>query len=506
MKKLLFIIILLPFVGIAQNVNRPYPKEFMGYEFKSYDSTFNESLLTTALFLNPTNGQYKNALMVLDTAGYTSWYSYNLAADFFQTVVDFKFNSKFNRFTFIKGESFFVMDTNFNLVDSITTTNGFLLDRHEFYMTNSGNYIVSGISDSVVDLSAYTFKGVAGSDTTHIQGFTIQEFDPNHNLIFQWDSNDELDPMEAYADFYVYDSAKFDYCHGNSIKKDLDGNYLVSFRHTNSVMKIDKNTGKIIWRLGGKRSDFVFVNDSTFSGQHDFKVLSNGNYILFDNGNMSLPRRPTRAVEYQLDTMSKTATKVWEYIHFPSVVSRAMGNYKRDSLGTQLIGYGLVNRPSPTAIMLDPNDTVIAQLSFFDTTVCYRVDFAQLKFRIVRPTISCAVEAGGIRLTAPSGLLNYAWSTGAVTQSILINQPGDYQVWVPQGIGMVGSEPIKVDDISTFCSVTSLIKSNVSPTEDRLVKVLDLNGREVSQPKENQLLIYWYESGKAKKVLWKGNK
>lgn len=52
--------------------------------------------------------------------------------------------------------------------------------------------------------------------------------------------------------------------HGNSIEKLPDGDYLLSGRRTYAVYKISHKDGSIVWRLGGKKSDFKI--DGHFSG------------------------------------------------------------------------------------------------------------------------------------------------------------------------------------------------------------------------------------------------
>ena len=50
------------------------------------------------------------------------------------------------------------------------------------------------------------------------------------------------------------------------------GNHLpLSSRHISEVTKIHRDTGRIIWRLGGAHSDFAFVADplNGFPNQHD---------------------------------------------------------------------------------------------------------------------------------------------------------------------------------------------------------------------------------------------
>jgi len=70
------------------------------------------------------------------------------------------------------------------------------------------------------------------------------------------------------------------------ISYDNDGNLLISSRHLDEITKINRTTGSIIWRLGGKNNQFAFPNDSLgFSHQHAIRRIGNENILLFDNGN-----------------------------------------------------------------------------------------------------------------------------------------------------------------------------------------------------------------------------
>ena len=65
-------------------------------------------------------------------------------------------------------------------------------------------------------------------------------------------------PPAARASAPRPESAKepYDYFHVNSVDLDRDGNVLISARNTSGVYKLSRATGAILWRLGGKRSDF----------------------------------------------------------------------------------------------------------------------------------------------------------------------------------------------------------------------------------------------------------
>lgn len=142
-----------------------------------------------------------------------------------------------------------------------------------------------------------------------------------------------------------------DIVHSNSIFVCNDGNILLSSRHLNTVTKINYKTGKIIWNLGGQQSklnQFTFVNDTQngFSAQHDARFLPNGDLLLFDNGNLNNPQL-SRAVEYKLDEVNKTAELVWEYRNVTEdgyTYGGACGSARKIPNELVLIGWGLVKQ------------------------------------------------------------------------------------------------------------------------------------------------------------------
>ena len=102
--------------------------------------------------------------------------------------------------------------------------------------------------------------------------------------------------------------------------------------------------GAVMWRWGGKRNQFTFINDSRgFSHQHDIRVQPNGHYTLFDNGNGLQPEY-SRALEYVLDEEHLTATLVWEYRNTPDTFSDSMGNAQRRPNGNTVIGWASAER------------------------------------------------------------------------------------------------------------------------------------------------------------------
>lgn len=55
--------------------------------------------------------------------------------------------------------------------------------------------------------------------------------------------------------------------------KGRDGHYLLSGRHTSTIYKINGTDGAVIWRLGGRRSDFALGDGVRFGFQHHARYL-----------------------------------------------------------------------------------------------------------------------------------------------------------------------------------------------------------------------------------------
>src|SRR5690606_12141524 len=124
------------------------------------------------------------------------------------------------------------------------------------------------------------------------------------------------------------------YSNFNSVAVDPDGNYMICNRLLSEITKVDRNTGEIIWRLGGKHNQFTFIDENQnnapiyFSMQHDIRILPNGNLTIFDNGDQHDPRY-SRGVEYEIDEVNKTAKMVWEYVAPVDVFSQSNGSLQR---------------------------------------------------------------------------------------------------------------------------------------------------------------------------------
>jgi hypothetical protein len=253
---------------------------------------------------------------------------------------------------------------------SFTVTEPRYIDNHEIWITGAGTDERAHFftyDHRQVDLSS-----VGGAPDGQLAGHQLVRLRPDGSTEFEWNAWDHLfledwfePPMPGAADPPDYD-------HPNAVTFDLDGNYVVSMRHLGQVLKIDAGTGDVLWRLGGAKNEFTFVNDPLggFSAQHSTVILPTGNLLLFDNGTRHNPPE-SRAVEYALDPVAHTATMVWEFRHSPPIYTPFTGTAQRLQNGNTLIGYAWVGR----ATEVSPDGSVLWEADITvdgDPAVLYR--------------------------------------------------------------------------------------------------------------------------------------
>ena len=86
------------------------------------------------------------------------------------------------------------------------------------------------------------------------------------------------------------------------------GNLLVSARNTSTIYKVDRASGAILWRLGGKKSDFKMGAGTTFALQHDVRRHPDGSLTIFDDG--QTPGTTSRAIVLNVDEVAMTASLI----------------------------------------------------------------------------------------------------------------------------------------------------------------------------------------------------
>jgi hypothetical protein len=193
----------------------------------------------------------------------------------------------------------------------------------------------------------HDLSSVGGSkESVAIQGI-VQELDiQTGEVLFEWRSIDHVALEETYVTPWEDHYPGIDYFHLNSIDVEPDNNLLISARETSAVYKIDRKTGEVIWRLGGKKSDFEMGEGTRFAFQHDARRLPDGTISIFDNGSLLFENGTPKAVEesraivVDLDEERMRATLVGEYTHPDKQYADAAGNMQVLPNGNVFVGWG----------------------------------------------------------------------------------------------------------------------------------------------------------------------
>ncbi len=297
------------------------------------------------LFLAPTSsGGAQPGALVVDTSGEPVWFrpttggrlSSNLRVQQFRGApVLTWWEGKVLASGYGLGEGL-IVDTSYREIARVRAGEGRHLDLHEFLLTPEGTALVTCYPRSApADLSR-----IGGARNGRVLESIIQEIDiASGRVVFEWRSLDHVPVSESY----VSPVGDFDYLHANSIDLAPDGNLLVSARHTWAVYKLERRTGRVMWRLGGKRTEFRMGPGTRFAWQHDARHLSPGRITLFDDG--AGPRRThseSRGIVLAVDEGHRSVELAQAYRHPQPLLAYAMGNMQALSDGNIVVGWGNV--------------------------------------------------------------------------------------------------------------------------------------------------------------------
>ncbi len=230
---------------------------------------------------------------------------------------------------------YLIFDDSYKEVARVRAGNGLAGDHHEFLISDRDTALFTIYRSMPMDLSP-----LGGPERGSVIDGIAQEVDiETGEVVFEWHSLEHVGLGESLSAPTPGLRDSFDYFHINSIDVDDDGNLLVSARRTSAVYKIDRETGEVIWRLGGEKSDFEMGPGARFAYQHDARRCPDGTISVFDNRGLDMGE-PSRGVVLELDEGSMKATLVQEYTHPDSPFAPYQGNVQTLPNGNVFVGWG----------------------------------------------------------------------------------------------------------------------------------------------------------------------
>ena len=356
------------------------------------------------VFLAPKRNAPAKGPEILDASGEPVWFDPVAAAD---QVTDFRVQTYRGNpvLTWWEGPvaspilgtgfgHYVIMDSSYRVISRVQAGLGKDSgDLHEFQLTPQGTALVTAYK--VVDGS---LASIGGPKKAKIADSIVQEVDvATGRVLFSWSSLAHVPIDESYIPLTGPGApppgGPYDYFHVNSVEKEPDGSYLISARNSSAIYEIDGKTGNVLWRLGGKKSDFKMGPDTTFWWQHDARRRADGTITLYDDGAAPPREKQSRAIRLRLDMKTKTATLV-SADGLTGVLAGSQGNAQMLDNGDVFVGWGAI----PRVTEFDGAGRVVFDATFPDGEDSYRAyRFAWAGLPTTRPAIATAKGSGGTK-------------------------------------------------------------------------------------------------------------
>ncbi|KAI0449860.1 Arylsulfotransferase-domain-containing protein [Xylaria acuta] len=307
---------------------------------------------------------------IFDSRGELVWADYSYGVVFNLQVQKFKGENYLTFWSSPDGSShgygrgtYYMLDSSYELFRKFEPAGeGLKGDLHEFRVTEHGTALVTIYNPVPADLTS-----VGGPEQGWVLDCMVQEIDVDTGeLLFEWSAiehvtvNDTIRYLADEDDGTTPETA-FDFFHINSVDVDGEGNYIVSGRHTSSVMCISPK-GETRWTLGGLSNDFHDLSDGAatdFMYQHHAQPHANSTLSIFDNAASERSGRRSshghsRGLLVRLDTADMTATLLRDF-HDPSNPRAAVSQGSMQVLDDRVVlGYGWL--PFVTEFARDDDD------------------------------------------------------------------------------------------------------------------------------------------------------
>lgn len=259
-----------------------------------------------------------------------------------------------------------IVDRHYRVLATVQAGNGLTQDIHELFLTREGTALITIYNTVPRDLSA-----LGGPVNGQVTEGVVQEIDiANGRVLFEWHSLDHvgLDESEARVPTTAAAGA-WDYFHLNAVTTDQDGQLLIGARNTWTAYRLDRRTGKVLWRLGGKKSDFALGAGVAFAWQHNPTAVDDHGLVrIFDN-EAAPPVLPySRVIWVRHDDRRKTATLERWFKHPDGLLAGSQGNAQGLDNGDTFVDWGALPRFSE----FDRHDDLIFDAALPATYNSYR--------------------------------------------------------------------------------------------------------------------------------------
>jgi len=226
-------------------------------------------------------------------------------------------------------------DSSYRTVATVRAGNGYPMDLHELELTPEGDALFTIYSPVMVHL-----PGTPAGTLSPLLDAIVQQVDIATGLVvWEFHALGNIPISESYVT--PKDSpAVFDLYHFNAMQE-IPGGVLISARNTSAIYRVQRAGSRIVWTLGGEKSDFKLGPGARFFWQHDPRALSGDRITMFDDGAGPPKNHPySRGIVLKLDQKKRTAKLVSEYARDNTTSAQSEGSVQVKPDGNVFVGYG----------------------------------------------------------------------------------------------------------------------------------------------------------------------
>ncbi|MGI9044874.1 MAG: arylsulfotransferase family protein [Gemmatimonadaceae bacterium] len=205
---------------------------------------------------------------------------------------------------------------------------------HDLLAQPDGSYWLLCDQPRTVNLTA-----AGGPAQQLVLGTGIQHQSAAGEVLFEWTPFDHFEVDLQALEPADRTGPMINWTHGNALDLDTDGNLLVSFRNLSEVTKINTRNGAVMWRMGGSRNQFTFVNTTApaFARQHSIRATGAGQFLLLDNLGNTLG---SRAERYEYDEARRIVRASGSHASSTGAVAQTGGSTQSLPGGRTLVSFG----------------------------------------------------------------------------------------------------------------------------------------------------------------------
>ncbi|KAK3172582.1 hypothetical protein OEA41_005906 [Lepraria neglecta] len=241
-----------------------------------------------------------------------------------------------------------IMNSHYEMVAELLKSHDLTeLDPHEFELIDNGTKVIQLGRIRRPSDWPYGKDGVIGESVLQLVDIATGDVE------FEWRSLDQV-PLDESCHTYP----DIDYFHLNSAAKDSEGDYIINGYHVCTIYKINGTDGSIIWRLGGKKSDFTMLDGYELMRMHHIRIrpldsiklptalraqVTDTTHLalsIFDNAVIRPSAGSSASIVVLLDLEARTGQVVERYVQPDGMFGALFGSVQFLPNGDRFIGWG----------------------------------------------------------------------------------------------------------------------------------------------------------------------